>query len=123
VTRAARIALGAVLAIGLAVPAAAYLKLGFQSGDRMVTLKWEGLPMRYFITNRGVSGVTPAQFQTSVAAAFASWEAIPSATFSGTFAGFTGAAPFVDDGMSVLGFESRPELDRVLAATTFTVNV
>jgi hypothetical protein len=121
-SRAARVVLCALLLIGLSAPLAAYLKLGFQSGDRMVTLRWSGLPMRYFVTNRGVSGVTAAQFQTAVAAAYATWDAVPTATFSGTFAGFTSAAPFVDDGMSVLGFEFSPELDRVLAATTFIVN-
>lgn len=121
-SRAARIALCVLVLVGLATPVTAYLKLGFQSGGRMLTLRWQGLPMRYFVTNRGVSGVNATQFQTAVAAAYASWEAVPTATFSGTFAGFTGAVPFEDDGMSVLGFEFRPELDRVLAATTFIVN-
>jgi hypothetical protein len=118
----ARVALGLVLLLALGAPAAAYLKLGFQSGTRTLTLKWERLPARYFITNRGVNGVTPTQFQAAVEAAYASWGAIPTSTFTGTFAGFTNAAPFVDDGISVLGFESRPDLDRVLAATTFIVN-
>lgn len=103
-------------------PLVAYLKLGFQTGSQNVTLHWALLPMRYSVTNTGVSTVTPSQFQSAVASAFSTWEQVPTATFSGTFAGFTGARPFEDDGISVLGFTSRPDLDRVLAATTFTIN-
>jgi hypothetical protein len=117
-------ALGATLtlAVSLATPVHGYLKLGFDTGTRMVTLHWEDLPVRYFISNSGVPGVSVQQFQSAVAAAFSTWEQVPSATVSATFAGLTNADPFDDDGMSVLGYEDRPDLDRVLAATTFTIN-
>jgi hypothetical protein len=122
-TRAILSAVAAALTLLVSTtPLGAYLKLGFDTGTRMVTLHWEQLPARYFIANRGVPQVSVQQFQTAVAAAFATWEQVPTAAFSGTFAGLTNAAPFEDDGMSVLGYESRPELDRVLAATTFTIN-
>jgi hypothetical protein len=111
-----------VIVACLVTPLGAYLKLGFETGTRTVTLHWEDLPARYFITNRSVPRVSVQQFQSAVAAAFSTWEQVPSATVSGTFAGLTNAEPFSDDGMSVLGYESRPDLDRVLAATTFTVN-
>ncbi|MBI2221663.1 MAG: matrixin family metalloprotease [Acidobacteria bacterium] len=122
----ARVRLVAVAALALAAlapaPLLAYLKLGFQVGSRTVTLHWVNQPTRYSITNSGVPSVTPSQFQSAVAAAFSTWEQVPSARFSGTFAGFTGARPFEDDGISVLGYASRPDLDRVLAATTFIIN-
>lgn len=106
----------------LSTPLGAYLKLGFDTGTRTVTLHWERLPARYFIANRSVSRVSVQQFQTAVGAAFSTWDQVPSATFSATFAGLTNAVPFDEDGMSVLGYEDRPDLDRVLAATTFTIN-
>lgn len=114
-------ALSAVLAISL-TPLQAYLKLGFETGTRTLTLHWEDLPVRYFVANRGAAGVSVQQFQSAVAAAFATWEAVPSATVTATFTGLTNANPFDDDGMSVLGYEDRPDLDRVLGATTFTIN-
>lgn len=103
-------------------PLLAYLKLGFQVGTRNVALHWEALPARFYVTNAGAPNVSAAQFQAAVSAAFAAWDQVPSATFSGTFSGLTNAAPFDDDGMSVLGYAYRPDMDRVLAATTFTVN-
>lgn len=106
-----------IATMGAASPASAYLKLGGRANGRAVQLKWERLPMRYFITNRGGPGVTPDQFQAAVGRAFQSWQEVPTATFSGTFAGFTPANPFDDDGMTALGFLSRPDQDRVLAAT------
>ena len=58
-----------------------------------------------------------------LAAAFATWEAVPTASIAFQFVGFTSAAPFDDDGISVLGFERRPDLDRVLGATSFVVDM
>ncbi len=111
-----------VVAAWAPAPAAAYLKLGGRANGRTVQLRWERLPMRYFITNSGVSGVTPAQFQTAVDRAFQSWQDVPTSSFSGTFAGFTPASARDDDGMTVLGFLPRPDQDRVLAATRILTN-
>src|SRR5262249_1808314 len=52
----------------------------------------------------------------------ATWEAVPTATITYQFAGFTSALPGRDDGLSTLGFQSRPDLDRVLAATNFVID-
>jgi hypothetical protein len=41
---------------------------------------------------------------------------------SAEFAGFTGANPFDDDGLTTLGFLYRPDLDRVLGATDFLID-
>jgi hypothetical protein len=110
------------VAAGSPAPAAAYLKLGGRANGRTVQLKWERLPMRYFITNSGVPGVTPEQFQAAVGRAFQTWQDVPTATFSGTFVGFTAASARDDDGMTTLGFLPRPDQDRVLAATRILTN-
>lgn len=111
-----------LLAAGSPTPAAAYLKLGGRANGRTVQLKWERLPMRYFITNTGVPGVAATQFEAAVARAFQTWQDVSTSSFSGTFAGFTTASPRDDDGMTALGFLSRPDQDRVLAATRILTN-
>jgi hypothetical protein len=114
-------ALVSVIAIQ-AQPAFAYLEFGVTAGGRPVTLKWAQTPVRYSVTNADVAGVTAADFQSTVARAFASWEAVPTASIAYQFAGSTAALPGRDDGVSTLGFQNRPELDRVLAATSFVVD-
>jgi hypothetical protein len=104
------------------VPAAAYLKLGTRVGNRTVTLAWRQFPIRYFVTNRDVDGVTAPQFQTAVQRAFDNWHAVPNTQTSSQFVGFTQASPTSGDGMTVLGFQNRPDLDRTLAATTFFID-
>jgi hypothetical protein len=47
---------------------------------------------------------------------------VPTASIAYQLAGVTSASPGSDDGSSVLGFRSRPELDRVLASTSFLVD-
>jgi hypothetical protein len=122
VRRAAGI-LVVVAVVGFALPVLGYLKLGSRAGTTTVNLKWNDFPIRYFVTNRGVSGVTPQQFQAAVSRAFSTWNAVETAETSSQFAGFTQAPPFDDDDMTVLGFLDRPELDRVLGATTFLIDV
>jgi hypothetical protein len=119
VTRSYRLAAIAALVLVFGVPAGAYLKLGTRVGGRTVTREWRQFPIRYFITNRDIDGVTASQFSTAVQRAFRSWQAVPNTQTSSTFVGFTQATPTKDDGATVLGFESRPDLDRVLAATEF----
>jgi hypothetical protein len=105
------------------VPASAYLKLGTRLGTRTVTLKWSQMPIRYFVTDRGTMGVTSAQLQQAVVRSFSSWEAVPSASMSSEFAGFTLANPSPGDGATVIGFQNRPELERTLGATSFMVDI
>jgi hypothetical protein len=118
-------ALALALAFALAAPhpAFAYLKFSARTlrGD-VVTLKWAPAPVRWFVTERNASGVTAAQFQATMARAFATWEAVPSATVAFQFGGFTRAEPFEDDDRSVLGFQDQPELERVLGATGFVID-
>lgn len=121
--RAAAGVLALALMASCTAPVEAYLKLGTRVVDgRTVTLRWSRFPVKYFVTDRGVSGVSPAQFQGAVDRAFESWEAVERATVSSEFVGFT-VAPPIADGMTTLGFTTRPDLDRVVAATSFLTNL
>ena len=104
------------------VQAYAYLHFDVMLGDRSVTLKWAGTPIRWFATDRGASGVSASAFQAAMARAFATWEDVPTASVTFQFVGFTGAEPFDDDDVSVLGFQAHPEMERVLGATGFVVD-
>ncbi len=101
----------------------AYLKLGTTVGGKVVSLKWDSFPIRYFVSNHDVPGVSAQQFRDAVGRAFATWEAVPNTAMSSQFAGFTQASPLDDDNMSVIGFANRPDLDRVLGSTSFTLDV
>jgi len=102
----------------------AYLKLGSRIDDRIVSLKWSPAqqPIRYFVTNRDVPGVTAVQLQAALDRAFRAWATLPGVSVSAQFVGFVSADPHVDDGMSVIGFRSRPDLDRVLGSTSFDID-
>jgi hypothetical protein len=115
------LAAGALVAV-CSVPAAAYLKLGSRVGTRTVTLEWNEMPIRYYVTNRDAEGVNAQQLEAGIARAFATWDGVPTVNLSSQFAGFTSASPALGDGQTVLGFESRPELDRVLGSTSFMID-
>lgn len=120
--RASSLALVAVLVAVGSVPLAAYLKLGSSVGTRTVTLKWNRMPIRYYLTDRAAENVTAQQVQSTITRAFATWDGVPGAILSSEFAGFTQASPVLGDGQTVLGFQSRPELDKVLGATSFMID-
>lgn len=120
--RSLALTLAAALMLGQPAPAFAYLKFGVPVRGRQVTLRWAQTPVRYFVANTGVPGVTAADFQNAVGRAFASWQAVPTASITYQFAGVTAGSPGSDDGSSVLGFRSRPDLDRVLASTSFLID-
>ena len=111
----------AALVFGQARPAVAYLKFGVPVKGQSVTLRWAQTP-RYFVSDSGVPGVSAADFQGAVGRAFATWQAVPTASITYQLAGVTATTPGKDDGASVLGFRSRPDLDRVLASTSFLVD-
>ena len=114
--------LTAALALGQSAPALAYLKFGVPIRGQQVTVRWAQAPVRYFVSNTGVPGVTATDFQTAIGRAFNSWQAVPTASISYQLAGVTSASPGTDDGSSVLGFRNRPDLDRVLASTSFLLD-
>jgi Matrixin len=112
----------ALLVAGQPQPALAYLKFGITIGGRQVTLKWAQAPVRYSVSTQGATDVSIADFEAAVDRAFTTWQAVSSSTIAYQFAGLTAALPGRDDGLSTLGFERRPDLDRVLAATSFLVD-
>jgi hypothetical protein len=61
-------------------------------------------------------------FQAAVGRAFAQWQAVPSSSIAYQFGGLTSALPGDEDGLSTLGFRNRPDLDRVLASTSFLID-
>jgi hypothetical protein len=117
-----RALLTACLVAVAAAPAAAYLKLGFRSGARIVSVRWTERPVPYFVTNRDDNGVSAPQFQAAIARAFATWADDPDIDIAFAFRGFTGAEPFDDDAMNTIGFQDEPDLERVLGATGFTID-
>ena len=114
--------LAAALVFGAILPLGAYLKLGTEVGGRIVPIKWTRQPIRYFVTNRAVTGVGAADLQAAIARAFGTWGAAPRASIAAEFAGFVSSEPFVEDGASVIGFRSRADLEDTLGATTFSVD-
>ena len=112
-----------LVVVAATTPTQAYLKLGTPVGTRTANLRWNDFPIRYFVTERGAAGVTAQQFQSAIATSFDVWDNVPTADLSTQFAGFTAANPVSGDGMTVLGYENRPDLDRVLAATNFIIDV
>ena len=103
--------------------AAAYLKLGNEVGERVIPLRWSELPVQYAVTARDAPGVSAAELQGAVERAFATWASVPGSGVSSAFTGFTSREPFVDDNVSVVGFRSRPDLERTLGATTFAFDL
>jgi hypothetical protein len=119
---ASALVLVAAAAIGLAPVVHAYLKLGAYAGNRLVGIEWTRQPIRYYITDRNVSGVTATQLANAVSRGFQEWGRPADVVLSSQFVGYTGAEPFVDDTLSVIGFQSRSDLDRTLGATTFQID-
>jgi hypothetical protein len=59
-----------VVALALGVPAGAYLKLGTRVGNRTESLRWRQFPIRYYVTDASVAGVSAQQFQAAEAVMF-----------------------------------------------------
>lgn len=117
---ASALVLGGLLAFAPAVDG--YLKLGTRLGARLVDVRFNTFPIRYFVTNRDVPGVPATELQQAVQRGFATWTAVPNLGVSTQFAGLTGLNPVSGDNVNVIGFSNRPDLDRVLGSTSFTVD-
>jgi hypothetical protein len=121
--RGAAATLTALLFIcGHASPSFAYLKFGYELNGKDYTLRWNTTPVRYYITADSVAGVTATQFQDAIGRAFSTWQSVSTASIAYEFAGFTRSLPGEDDGRSTLGFLSEPDLDRVLASTSYLID-
>ena len=120
---ARRVLLCLAVVAALQAPAHAYLKLGSSVNGRTVSLQWPArTPVRYFIGDRGVDGVSAPQFREAVGRGFETWQAVETASVSFEFGGFVGGSPLDQDGANVIGFTSRPDLERTLASTSFLID-
>ncbi len=122
IRRAVSLLLALALVLSTSSPALAYLKFGFELDGKEFTLRWSTSPIMYFVSDVDVPGVSASQFQDAVAKAFTTWEAVPTASIAYTFGGFTRGLPGENDGRTTLGFLNEPELDRVLASTSYLVD-
>ena len=112
-----------VLAASCPMPVHGYLKFGVAlSGGRVVDVKWNRQPIPYFVTERAIENVSVTQFREAVARAFATWEAAAEGSVRGAFQGLTIAPPGAQDMRNTLGFLDRPDLERVLGATSFLLD-
>jgi len=102
-------------------PALAYLKFGLQVGAATIEVRWTA-PVRYFVTERAIAEVSAAQFRDAITRAFASWQSVPGVSLQTQLLGSTVASPGARDGRTTLGFLDRPDLERVLGATSLTLN-
>jgi hypothetical protein len=101
----------------------AYLKLGAVVNGRIIDATWRRQPIGYFISDRPGNGITPADLMGATARAAATWSSVESANVQFAFQGMTSAMAEGADGRTVLGFIDRPDLDRVLGATSFTIDI
>ena len=115
-----RLLLLAVVLAATAVPVHGYSHFG--TGVGTTRLHWVTMPIRWFATDRSVPGVSSTEFRTALERAFKTWEDVPTASIQFVFGGMTSLEPDQDDNLSVLGFQNHPEMDRVLAATSFDFN-
>lgn len=111
----------ASIVIGLPAPAFAYLKFGVRIGGDLVNVRWNR-SVSYFISERTVPGVSATDLRDAVGRAFATWQAVPTANVQSQLVGFTQAEPGEEDGRTTFGFLDRPELDRVLGATSIILD-
>lgn len=113
--------LTAMLVAAGTAPVGAYLKLGSPVDGRIHDVTWRG-PVRYFVTEGGVPGVSATDLRAAIQRAAATWQAVPSATVRFEYQGMTTASPGNVDGLTTLGFLDYPDLDRVLGATSFLID-
>lgn len=121
IRRAAFVVAALVILWGALSPTQAYLKLGFLTANGVRPIRWTRT-IQYLVTNRDSATVTAPQLQSAVSRAFSTWAAEPNIVITHSFIGFTGAEPLTADGANVIGFRSRPELDRTLAAANFELD-
>lgn len=120
--RAIAAALILLIPPGLPTPAFAYLKFGVRVGGTTMDVKWARTPVRYFVTDRPTAEVPVPALTTAVNRAFATWQAVSTAAVRAEFQGTTIVPPGFQDGRTTLGFLDRPDLDRVLGATSFLLD-
>jgi Matrixin len=119
--RAAGLLFAAIAIVASGPPVAAYLKLGAPVDGRVVDVAWRA-PVQYFVSDAKSGTVSATELAGAVARAAATWQGVTSATVRFEFQGLTAAEPGMVDGRTTLGFLDRPDLDRVLGATSFLID-
>jgi hypothetical protein len=111
----------ALFVAGAGSPVGAYLKLGSPVNGHIVDVTWPG-PVRYFVSETDAATVSASDLRSAVQRATGSWQAVSSAAVRFEYLGMTAAPPGLVDGRTTLGFVDRPDLDRVLGATSFLID-
>lgn len=119
-----RLAWLVLLAWGAGAPLSmhAYQQYGFDVNGRTVLVRWNRMPVQYYVANVGASGISASQLQAAVDRAFTTWHNVSTASVSAQFAGYTNAKPFEDDGRVVIGFLNEPDEEDTLGATNYTID-
>jgi hypothetical protein len=120
--RRAIFATAALVALATA-PGAAYMRFGLTVNGTTTVLRWDGA-IPYFVSDaESAPGVSVPAFDQALTRAFTTWERVSSADVHFTRQGFTSGRPSDDDGVNILGFERRPDLERTLAVTSYTIDI
>jgi len=117
--RVGAITLAILLTAGSSTPFA-YLKLGGMVNGRVVDATWHQQPIGYFVSDRNGNGATANDLRGALERATATWSSVANVKFS--YQGMTTAPAEGTDGRNTIGFLERPDLDRVLGATSFMVD-
>jgi hypothetical protein len=120
-TRFVALTLALLLTAGSSSPLA-YLKLGALLNGRVIDATWRQQPIGYFVSDRAGSGISSTELLGAIERATATWSRVESAQVSFSFKGMTSAPAEGIDGKTTLGFIDRPDLDRVLGATSFLID-
>src|SRR4051812_6705824 len=118
--RLAAITIALVLTAGSSAPLA-YLKLGGMVNGRVVDATWHQQPIGYFISDRAGNGVSAQDLRGAVERATSTWSNV-GASVRFAYQGMTTAIAEGTDGRNTIGFLDRPDLDRVLGATSFMID-
>ena len=120
--RRAIFATAALVAIATA-PGAAYMRFGLSVNGTATVLRWDGAIPYRVSDAESAAGVSVTALDQALSRAFGAWEGVASADVHFTRQGFTSGRPSDDDASTVLGFELRPDLERTLAVTTYTIDI
>jgi hypothetical protein len=113
-----------VIAAASAVPTSAYLKFGYTVGSRSLVLRWpEGRAVPYVVGAQGGGGVSAGEMRDAIARSFATWQAVATSSLTFATAGVSDRPLDENDGVTMLAFVNRPQLDRTLGATSYTVDI
>jgi hypothetical protein len=119
--RRVAVTLTVLLTIGSSSPQA-YLKLGAMVNGRVIDATWNQCRSVISFPIAPAGGVSAIDLRGAVERATATWSRVESANVRFTFQGMTSAAAEGFDGQTTLGFIDRPDLDRVLGATSFLID-